>query len=105
MCCTASETGIPRKTGLETVHQLGLAEDAWDKGTTAQRSFVAVRFVDDVVMASADFCRSSLTIVLQTVYPRGVQFDVAKPHVEDSDDQVKIEWLDLTISLLKDRQA
>ena len=34
-------------------------------------------------------------------FPRGVQFDVAKPDVDDSDDLVRVEWLDLTISLLK----
>ena len=65
---------------------------------------MAVRHVDDVVMASADYCRACLASVLQMAYPRGVQFDVAEQDDGDSDDQIKVEWLDLTISLLRTGQ-
>ena len=34
-------------------------------------------------------------------YSRGAQLDVAEQDDEDSDDQVKVEWLDLTITLLR----
>ena len=37
--------------------------------------------------------------VLQMAYPGGVQFDVAEQNDGDSHDQVKVEWLDLMISL------
>ena len=64
---------------------LGLEEDTWDRGVTArllgfraQRSFVAVRYVDDVVMASADCGRPCLASVLQMAYPRGVEFHLAE---------------------------
>ena len=52
-------------------------------------------------MAGADYCWSCLTSVLQTAYVRGVQFDVAEPADGDSDDRFQVEWLYLTVALLK----
>ena len=62
---------------------------------------MAVRYVDDVIMGSADSCRNCLTSVLQAAYPKGVQFDVAEPAAGDSDHRVQVDWLDLTVSLLQ----
>ena len=98
--------GLVSKAATSCV--LGVAEDSWTNGNTARRlgfgtsgKFVAVRYVDDVIMGSADLCRDCLTSVLQVAYPKGVQFDVAEPAAGDSDHRVQVDWLDLSVSLLR----